>query len=74
VEEQGVARGLHFSNRWYNLSAGLLTPLNDAYNSGCGIKGVSVSGRNTYQKWVNDSYTKAVSSTVFGREYRRKSS
>jgi hypothetical protein len=54
-----------------NLTAGLLTPLNDAYNSGCGMTGDSVSDGNTYQKRANDSYTKAVSSTVFGREYRR---
>ena len=69
-----MARGLDFSNRWYNLPAGLVTPLNDAYNSGCGMTGDSVFGGNTYQKRVNDSNTKAVSSTVFGREYRRNPS
>jgi hypothetical protein len=44
-----VARGLHFSNRWCKLTAGLLTPLNDAYNSSCGMTGDSVSGGNTYK-------------------------
>lgn len=57
-----------------NLLQDSLTPLNDSYNSGCGMTGDSVSGGNTYQKWVNDCYTKAVSSTVFGREYRRNPS
>jgi len=45
VGQQGVASGLHFSYRWYNLTAGLLTTLNDAYSSGRGMTGDSVFSR-----------------------------